>query len=196
MASASITPESAITLGWKDDILSLHHPDIAGGKIDTWYLEAYCRPGSSDREWGETTIGHSTDDKYAYLKKSFISQDADDEPDFMPTARWATEACYTPGQVWCPKGVPRDDVNPRPLHPDAPANGLIGCISGDGRWILATAWQPYQELFQGVIRCLHSDFRIGGLAPGEKKRIRGRIYLVPNDIPSLPKRYRADFAEG
>ena len=28
---------------------------------------------------------------------------------------------------------------------------------------LATAWEPYQELFQGVIVCMHSDFRIGGL---------------------------------
>ena len=31
---------------------------------------------------------------------------------------------------------------------------------------MATAWEPYQELFQGVIVCLHSDFRIGGLEAG------------------------------
>jgi hypothetical protein len=30
--------------------------------------------------------------------------------------------------------------------------------------ILATAWEPYQELLQSVITCLHFDFRIGGLA--------------------------------
>lgn len=257
-------PAPRITVSWEGDILSLHHPDIPGGKIDTWYLEAYCRPGSTDREWEQTTIGHHTelisanaektelrlrctlkdgaivdhhiravsdgvelkltarnptkksseahwaqpctrvgvftgtgadrtDDKYAYLPKSFIFQNADDTPDFMPTAKWATEARYQPGQVWCPKGVPRTDVNPRPLHPDAPHLGLIGCVSADEKWLFATAWEPYQELFQGVIRCLHSDFRIGGLQPGESKTIHGKLYLRENDLPALLKAYRRDF---
>jgi predicted neuraminidase len=61
--------------------------------------------------------------------------------------------------------------------------------------ILATAWEPYQELFQGVIVCLHSDFRIGGLKPGEQKRIRGKLYLVPADEEALLARYRRDFPE-
>ena len=43
---------------------------------------------------------------------------------------------------------------------------------------MATAWEPIQELFQGVIVCLHSDFRIGGLKPGESKKIHGKIYLM------------------
>jgi len=260
------TAHTPFTLGWKDNILTIHHPGIPGGKVETWYLEAYCRPGSTDRAWDKTVIGHatklvsinaaktilklrctlkdgvivdhvihaladgvsfkliannpgdqissahwaqpctrvgvftgtgigSTDNKYAYLKKSFVFQDANDEPDFMPTANWAVNGRYTPGQVWCPKHVPRKDVNPRPLHPDPPHLGLIGCVSSDDKWLLATAWEPYQELFQGVIRCLHSDLRIGGLEPGGTKTIRGRIYVVPNDFPELLARYRRDFPE-
>ena len=61
--------------------------------------------------------------------------------------------------------------------------------------IYATAWEPYEELFQGVIRCLHSDFRIGGLAPGETKTIRGKIYIVPNEVDALLARYNKDFPE-
>ena len=245
-----------ITIGWKDNILSIYHSQIPGGKIDTWYLEAYCRPGSTDRPWNETTIGHrtelvsinesrteiklkctledgvrvdhliratrtgvsfdliaknptekvseahwaqpcirvgeftgkgadETDDAYAYIKKSFIFQDKDDIPDFLPTKDWATKARYVPGQVWCPKNVNRDDVNPRPLHPSAPHKNIIGCVSADKKWLMASVWEPYQELFQGVIRCIHSDFRIGGLGPGETKKIRGKMYLLPNDIPAL-----------
>jgi hypothetical protein len=71
-------------------------------------------------------------------------------------------------------------------------------VSGGGRWILATAWEPYQELFVGVIRCLHSDFRLGGLAPGQTKVIRGKIYIVPNGpaaFAPLIERYRRDFPE-
>ena len=60
---------------------------------------------------------------------------------------------------------------------------------------MAVAWEPYQEIFQGVIACMHSDFRIGGLEPGESKRIRGRVYLVPNDVPALLERYQRDFPE-
>ena len=61
--------------------------------------------------------------------------------------------------------------------------------------ILATAFEPYQELFQGVIRCLHSDFRLGGLEPNQRLQIRGRIYLVDNDVKALIARYEEDFPE-
>jgi hypothetical protein len=132
-----------------------------------------------------------TKDDYAYLPKCFVFLDGKLER--MPTRSWATQARYTPGQVWCPKNVPRSDVNPRPLSPLIPSNGLIGCFSGDEKMLWAMAWDPYQELFQGVARCLHSDFRIGGLAPGETKKIHGKIYIVPNDIPALLRRYEKDF---
>ena len=97
--------------------------------------------------------------------------------------------------MYCPAGVDRNDVNPRPLSSIVPSHGLVGCISADGRWTMATAWEPYQELFQGVITCIHSDFRLGGLAPGETKRIRGKIYITRDDVASLVKRYERDFPE-
>jgi hypothetical protein len=128
-----------------------------------------------------------------YLPKCFIFLEG--KLTRLPTPQWATKARYVPGQVWCPADVPRTDVNPRPLNPLVPGNGLIGCFSGDDKTIYAMAWEPYQELFQGVIRCLHSDFRIGGLEPGETKNIRGKIYLVPNAVDALLARYTKDFPE-
>jgi hypothetical protein len=249
-----------LTLDWKDNILTLHAPHIPGAKIETWYLEAYCKPGSTDRDWNETVIPHQTrllsatptqiklrctlkdgvivdhlieadhdsvsfavtahnptsrtsashwaqpcvrvgpftgtgqdEDKYTYLPKSFVYLNG--KQSFLPTKNWATNARYIPGQVWCPCHVDRNDVNPRPLSPDVPSNGLIGCVSADNKWLFATAWEPYQELFQGVIRCLHSDFRIGGLAPGETKTIRGKFYLLKNDPAELLRRYESDFPQ-
>jgi hypothetical protein len=132
-----------------------------------------------------------TDDAYAYLKKSFVFLDG--RLEFMPTPGWTTEARYTPGQVWAAPGVPPSDVNPRPLNQHRPSNGLIGCVSGDGTKILAIAFEPYQELFQGVGRCLHSDFRLGGLGPGKSREIRGKIYIAENDPAALVKRYEQDF---
>ena len=113
----------------------------------------------------------------------------------LPIHPWATQARYTPGQVWCPAGVPRTDVNPRPLSSLVPSNGLIGCFSGDDKLIWATAWEPYQELFQGVARCLHSDFRLGGIGPGQTLKIRGKMYVVLNNVSALVKRYERDFPE-
>ncbi len=137
----------------------------------------------------EKTAGNATD----YLSRSFIFLDG--KLARMPTRDWATQARYVPGQTWCPAHVPRTDVNPRPLSPLVPDNGLIGAFSADEKMIFATAWEPYQELFQGVARCLHSDFRLGGLAPGERKKIRGKIYLAPANVPALLKRYEKDFPE-
>jgi hypothetical protein len=86
-------------------------------------------------------------------------------------------------------------MNPRPLNPQIPDNGLTGCFSGGEKLIFATAWEPYQELLQVIARCIHRDFRLGGLGPGERQQIRGKIHIVPNDVPALLKRYYADFPE-
>ncbi|QDV33823.1 hypothetical protein [Tautonia plasticadhaerens] len=261
-ASPAAPAEGALRLSWADEILTVRGPDLPGESLDIWYIEAFCRPGSTDRDWAETVITHRTEligsgpdgrslrlrstledgvvvdheitagsdrvdflvtatnptdrpsmahwaqpcirvDRFTgvppernseqYLPKSFVFIDG--EPRRLPTEPWATEARYTPGQVWCPKHVPRTDVNPRPLSDLVPSSGLIGCYSADESKILATAWEPYQELFQGIIVCLHSDFRIGGLAPGESKQIRGVLYLVEADLDRLLDRYRADFPE-
>ena len=97
--------------------------------------------------------------------------------------------------MWCPTDVDRADVNPRPLSPLVTSNGLIGCYSEDEKMIFAVAFEPYQELFQGVITCIHSDFRIGGLKAGETKRVRGKMYFAGSDVGELLKRYRSDFPE-
>ena len=142
---------------------------------------------------GAFTGFEDAEDPYVYIRRCFVF--LDNELARMPTPGWNTSARYTPGQVWCPRDVPRTDVNPRPLNALVPSNGLIGCFSRDDDKILATAWEPYQELFQGVLQCIHSDFRVGGLKPGESKHIRGKIYIVGNDVEALLHRYKKDFPE-
>lgn len=249
-------------LGWTNGMLT-----VSGGRLPApvpiHYLEAYCRPGSTDRDWSQTVIPHRSEligvdpagerlelrdiladgvvvehrliaraDEVefrveahnpaqtpslahwaqpcmrvegftggpkqdtrqavpAYVRKCFIFVAG--KLHRLPTDPWALRARYVPGQVWAAPGVDRDDVNPRPLSQLIPSNGLIGCYSADERLILAIAWEPWQELFQGVITCVHSDFRIGGLAPGERKVIRGRLYVVEADPGALVKRYERDF---
>ena len=253
----------AFVLSWEKNILTIRRPpqassQIPGGAIRVHYIEAYCRPGSTDRDWSQTTIGHKTKivggkqgsshlvlrctlkdgvvvdhdlrglpsavefqltahnptshessvqwaqpcvrvDRFTgrtqqtYLEKCFIFVDG--KLTRLPTSPWATQARYVPGQVWAPRNVDRNDVNPRPLSRIVPSNGLIGCFSADEKTILATAWQPYQELFQGVVTCIHSDFRIGGLKPNETKKIRGKLYITDTGIAALLSRYRRDFPE-
>ena len=77
--------------------------------------------------------------------------------------------------------------------PVVPYKNIIGCISEDKEWLLASVWDPSQELFQGVIRCIHNDFRIGGLKPGEQKIIRGKMYLMKNDMKAFLDVYNRDF---
>jgi len=253
-----------LKLHWDKNFLTIRG-NFPGDEIKILYLEAYCRAGSTDRDWKETVIPHRAEqtkatedglrielrdevsdgvivehvitaagdeidfrlvahnptqkpseihwaqpclrvDKFAgtgaadartlvpaYAKQCFIFLDG--KLTKLPTEPWADKARYIPGQVYCPKHVDRNDVNPRPLSALVPSSGLCGCFSADEKHILACAWEPYQELFQGVIGCLHSDFRIGGLKPGETKKIRGKLYIVSNDVPKLVARYERDFPE-
>jgi hypothetical protein len=252
------TAGESLRLNWADNYLTASSSTLPGGTLRVLYIEAYCRSGSTDRDWAATMIGHTTKlisrteggtrlelqctlhdgvfvrhviqssedeidfriaahnpthrdseadwaqpcvevdrftggDKTTYLNKCFIFLDG--RLTRLPTPDWATKARYTPGQVWCPRGVPRSDANPRPLSDLVPSNGLIGCYSADERRVLAIAFEPYQELFQGVRACIHADFRIGGLKAGESKQVRGKIYVVRADINALLKRYAKDFPE-
>ncbi len=266
-AWATLTPALAadgIGLTWTNHMLTLHGGPLAR-PIPILYLEAYCRPGSTDRDWSQTVIPHTTemidasaDGHHLHLRDRLadgvlvdheiqgtadsvefrlVARNPTDRPsavawaqpcvrvdaftgsrhdDFnaevpeyarkcfvfidghltrLPTRPWATKAHYTPGQVWAGPGVDLDDVNPRPLSALRPSNGLIGCYSADESQVLAMAWEPWQELFQGVIGCIHSDFRIAGLAPGERKVIQGRLYVVGPDLDALLRRYRREFAK-
>jgi hypothetical protein len=127
----------------------------------------------------------------SYVERSFVWIDG--KQTFLNHTRRSEEAIYRGGQLYIPSGINPKDCNPRPHSPDLPSNGLIGCVSDDGSWLMATAWVPVQELFQGVRTCLHSDFRLGGLAPGETRRCRGKIYLMENNPARLLNRYQKDF---
>ena len=111
----------------------------------------------------------------------------------LDKTRRSEEALYKGGQTYIPPGINLNDVNPRPISPDQPANGLIGCFSEDNKYLMATAWDNYQELFQGIFVCIHSDPRIGGLKAGEVKKLMGKIYVIENDPKQLLQRYHRDF---
>jgi len=263
-STSSSAEPTGLTIEWEKNFLTIRG-DFPGGELRTLYLEAYCRPGSTDREWRETVIPHTaekleatSDGKLIRLRDKLADgvvvehtiTAGKDEVDFrlvahnqtdkpseahwaqpcirgdkftgttnadaralvpmyarrcflfldgqlhrLPTEPWADKARYVPGQTYAAKGVDRNDVNPRPLSSLVPSSGLCGCFSADEKQIMAVAWEPYQEIFQGVIACLHSDFRLGGLAPGETKKIRGKIYIVPADVPQLVARFERDFPE-
>jgi hypothetical protein len=248
-----------MTVHWNKNILTIRGAGIPGDRIEINYLEAFCRSGSTDRDWSKTTIPHKTkllhadpdghalrlattveggieiehritageddvtfDLKLEHKGEKFIDADwaqpcmrvgdftgrgQDDyfEKCFLFTDKGLvrmhqthreTKARYVPGQVYVPAGVNRNDVNPRPLSKTIPVNGLVGCVSADESKILAMAWDHTQELFQGVIVCVHNDFRIGGMHPGQTKHRRGKIYFLPNNPPALLKRYQRDFPNG
>lgn len=274
-----------LSLAWEKNYLTIRGDKLPGREMKVLYLEAYCRAGSTDRDWGQTVIGHTTEqlpllsgetagkvirlkcllkdgvtvqhtitagddeisfqlvahnptdkpsqadwaqpcirvgeftglDRVQYVSKSFVFVDGHlmrmplvidgkvatppasvtnvDRDPVIPLEKWSMKARYIPGQVWAGRGVDRNDVNPRPLSNIVLSNGLIGCYSADETMVMATAFEPYQELFQGVAHCVHSDFRIGGLKAGETKPLRGKIYFVKSDIPALLKRYEKDFPE-
>jgi hypothetical protein len=252
--ASSAIAQQPLTLGWTNNMLRISGPQVPGDFIEIWYLEAFCRSGSTHREWDKTTISHRTELISATPQKIRLRTKVEpsivleheitagtDEVDFKVSARndgrefadvqWFQpcvrvdrftgakqnnyiqksfiftkdgakllsdlprneEAIYHGGQVYVPQGISLADVNPRPISDVKPANNLIGCYSNDEKKLLATAWDSTQELFQGVIVCLHNDPRIGGLKSSESKSLHGKLYLLENDINTLLARYKKDF---
>ncbi|HEX7860786.1 MAG TPA: hypothetical protein VF773_10695 [Verrucomicrobiae bacterium] len=250
----AVSAAEPLTIGWTNNMLRISGPQVPGDYVEIWYLEAFCRSGSTHRKWEETTIPHRTELLSATPQKIRLRTKVEpnvlleheisagvDEVDFNVTIRnegkgfadvqWfqpcmrvdrftgakqtnyieksfiftqegvkllsklprKEEAIYRGGQVYVPEGVPMADVNPRPISEIKPSNAVIGCYSKDGKRLLATAWDSTQELFQGVIVCLHNDPRIGGLKLNETKTLHGKVYIMDNDIPQLLARYRKDF---
>lgn len=257
-ASASHTKVAAgLTVSWTNNLLTVTSPNLPGGRLDIWYLEAFCRSGSTQRDWRQTVFPHKTSllsasrdgrrlrfltrvkpavevlhevqarkdelvfefkltnqgsepvdlnwfqpacirvDRFTgsnqsnYIERSFIFTERGLTT--LAQTKRTEDALYRGGQVYVPQGIPLADVNPRPLSGDQPANGLIGCFSADGQWLMATAWDRTHELFEGVYVCLHADPHVGGLGPGESKKVHGRLYLMKNDAVALLKRYKRDF---
>ena len=248
---------SGLTLSWTNNLLTVAGPNLPGGRLDIWYLEAFCRSGSTQRDWRQTVWPHKTSlistdadhqhlrfltqvepsvevrhevrahndevefefkltnqgseaidlnwfqpacirvaqftgrNQSNYISRSFIFTERG--MTFLSQTKRTAEALYRGGQVYVPAGINLADVNPRPLCGDQPVNGLIGCFSDDDRWLLATAWDKTHELFEGVYVCLHADPHVGGLAAGEVKTIRGKLYLMKNDVKALLRRYERDF---
>ncbi len=254
--AGSLPAADNLKLAWQKNILKISGENLPGGTLEVWWLEAFCRRGSTQRPWHETTLPHTTelvssDPKGRWLRlrsrvqpsvevsqevrvvkagvefvvefKNTSAEPVDLEW-FEPclrvdrfTGRNQTNyiercfiftahgramldqlprneaALYRGGQVYVPEGINQEDVNPRPISPVTPANGLIGCVSADDQFLLATAWDRTQHLFQGVIVCIHSDPHVGGLKPGETKKLRGKLYLMKNDPAKLLKQYQKDF---
>jgi hypothetical protein len=150
-----------------------------------------------DLEWFQPACirvaGFTGGNQSNYTARSFIFTERGlttlDKADRRPE----DSARYQGGQVYVPKGINLADVNPRPICRDQPINGLIGCFSADGKYLLATASDSTHELFEGVYVCLHSDPHAGGLAPLETKVLRSKIYFMTNNPSALLKRYKRDF---
>jgi hypothetical protein len=73
--------------------------------------------------------------------------------------------------------------------------GLIIRESDDNKWVMGVAWQSYLSV-QGhnPWKCMHLSVRVGPLKRGEKKTIRGKIYLFKGSKENLLNRYREDFS--
>lgn len=255
-AKETNTISNSLRIQWENNILTISGKNLPGEKMNILYLEAFCKTGSTNREWDSTTIPYKTEfvsvdenGKHIVLKtivqpdievihniraendnvdfnlvltnKGITAQDIDwfqpcirvdpftnrAQDDYISRCFIFTKkglttldkttrthnGYYKGGQTYVPPGINLNDVNPRPISPDLPVNGLIGCFSDDNKYIMATAWDHYQELFQGIFVCIHSDPRIGGLKPGEVKHLHGKMYFLKNNPNELLMRYKKDF---
>ena len=51
---------AGLTLSWTNNLLTIASPDLPGGQLSIWYLEAFCRSSSTQRDWRQTVLPHKT----------------------------------------------------------------------------------------------------------------------------------------
>src|SRR5689334_24569342 len=49
-----------LQLSWTNNMLTIAAPWLPGEKIEVWHMEAFCKPGSTKRDWHETADRKST----------------------------------------------------------------------------------------------------------------------------------------
>ena len=61
-----------LALSWTNNMLRIAATNLPGGPVEINYLEAFCRRGSTDRDWRQTTIPHKTEVVNADSKGKFL----------------------------------------------------------------------------------------------------------------------------
>ena len=57
---AASTAQAQLSIHWEKNYLTIQGERLPG-EVKIHYLEAYCRPGSTDRDWRETVIRHKAE---------------------------------------------------------------------------------------------------------------------------------------
>lgn len=63
MATGCLHPKtepSGFTVSWTNNLLTAVHPEMRGGPLQIWYLEAFCRSNAHLQSWDKTKIPHRT----------------------------------------------------------------------------------------------------------------------------------------
>jgi hypothetical protein len=50
-----------LSLNWTNNLLTISGDTLPGKTLEVWYLEAFCRVGSTKREWNQTRYQHKTE---------------------------------------------------------------------------------------------------------------------------------------
>jgi hypothetical protein len=61
LSAGAVFAQHPLHLTWTNNMLRITGPSVPGGQIEIWYLEAFCRSGSTHRKWDQTTIPHKTE---------------------------------------------------------------------------------------------------------------------------------------
>src|SRR6266446_2136297 len=54
-------PAENLRLGWTNNMLTISGANLPGKTLEVLYLEAFCRSGSTHRDWHQTVIPHKTE---------------------------------------------------------------------------------------------------------------------------------------
>jgi hypothetical protein len=86
---------------------------------------------------------------------------------------------------WPPSGVEGDAIG-----------GLVLRQSRDSTFVTAIGWEEFLTVqAHNPWQCMHLSVRIGPLAPGQSRVVKGRIWHRPGTVREVTEEYRAEFGD-
>ena len=94
------------------------------------------------------------------------------------------------------QGSPPDAIGPyKAIVLDPVDGGLSTRADVTGRWVSGLFWERTSHLTNHhPADCLHAIVNVGGIPPGSRRVIRGKIYWLEGSLDDLLEHWREDFA--
>lgn len=121
---------------------------------------------------------------------AWVPIDRTDRSDGRTATQWYIVRGHRASRMMGSRPHPNNAWGLSQSHPD---DGLVAVVSHDRAWIVGEAFADTQYICLNAPVCVHPAGFFGNLAPGQARRLRGKIYFLHGSLADLLAHFHRDF---